>query len=274
MTARFESPPGWELVSVLGEGSCFEVAIVESGGARAIAKRLNARMRAHASRVERTGIEREATTLARLSGGPVPRLLANSEDDAGPFVVETYFQGSTLREHLHGGARAAQMARLVTRVVRRLQSQDVAFVHADLGPDNFILHIEDGLQLIDFSASGFETGDPFAPIGRGTLPYVAPELCRDEAPPSRSTDRYACAVLVGDLLCVGPLCGVRGEAAQLVRVGEGGHDLSELYRSPMPESVRSALARLLAFHPRDRASSLDELADALDDWVDADASTS
>ena len=211
-------------------------------------------------------LDRERTALGLLDGSHAPKLLAAGSDDAGPFVLEAFALGTSLRQLGEGtstlqarGAVAARVARALGELhAARDADGDLALIHGDPAPDHFVVAPNGDVLVIDFGASSSRAAPTPSP-GRGTLPFVAPELCRGEASASQSTDRYALAVVLAELL-VGPkLAARRGEAALLVEIGERGHALDAL--SPLPTALREALRDALAFSAEDRPSDLARLAD-------------
>lgn len=280
-------------MGVLGAGATFTVALVQFHGELRVAKRLSpsARVDAATSPSVPHAIDRERLVLDRWRHPNAPAMVAAGEDAFGPYLVETLLVARGLdnwTSETEGGTapspgnpmrspptlpQRVRVARNIVRVVQALHAvhtPDGAIVHADLSPSNLMVARDSEVGLIDFGASGLSGSRTFGPIGRGTLPYVAPELCRAEQPPSQDTDRYAAAVIVAELLTGERLCGARTDASRLLSIGERGHDLSALERAgSMPTRVREALRELLAAAPADRAPTLHELAWALDSWVDA-----
>jgi len=214
-------------------------------------------------------LDRELRVLGRLDHPNMPRLLQAGEDAHGQFVIETLFEGGSLRPlltPLHGGlARNAALCSALLGLLEDFHAQDAWFTHGDLSPDNFILQPDGAPALIDFGSAAFAS--EVSAIGRGTLPYAAPELCRGEVAPSQITDRYAISVLVAEL-CGAPISPRLGsEAALLVHLGERGHELGALAESDLGSPVATLFRGLLAFDPVERVASLGELRRALTDRV-------
>lgn len=261
----FPAPAGTHLLRELGAGSTFEVALVSTSSGPAIAKRAR-RSLAHEP-VAEDALGREASALRALAGPIVPRLFAEGVDEHGAFVLESVAAGRSLRE-LEGPVRADARARgrIAARVARALASLhdasdeagSIGFVHGDPAPDHFVVTAAEEILVLDFGASTTRSVPAPSP-SRGTLPYVAPELCRGESAASRATDRYALAVILAELF-VGPRLAPRlGEAAMLLRIGEQGHDLAPL--AALPASLRVALAAQLARDPGERPADLAALTD-------------
>lgn len=270
-------------MEVLGAGATFVVALVQFRGELRVAKRLapGTQERVDADTSSLTipnAIERERLVLDAWRHPNAPALVAAGEDAHGPYVIETLLVARGLGDWMTeaSNARDAQRVRVASGIVRvvhalhTVRTREGSIVHADISPSNLMVARDTEVGLIDFGASGLSGSSTFGPIGRGTLPYVAPELCRAEQPPSQITDRYAVAVIVAELLTGARLCAARTEAARLLAIGESGHDLSPLERAnTVPRRVRDALLELLAPTPADRAPTLHDLMWALDSWVDA-----
>ena len=248
----FAAPDGTELVRLLGRGSSFSVAVVAVGGVPAIAKR--ALPGAHFA----VGpVEREQYVLAHVANDGIPRLIDAGTDAAGPYVIESLFEG----EPPIGERAAPAREQLALRVLSLIETlHGAGLVHGDPSRANFISLASGRIALIDFGSSGWLD---VPAVGQGTLPYAAPELCRAETSPSQMTDRYAISVLVAEL-CGVALSGHGVGPAALVEIGERGHDLDALRASDLRPSVRDALAELLAFDPAARPASLAGLRVALE----------
>lgn len=248
----------------MGVGEAFEVALLEHRGEIAIGKRPRPNSPPH--RIP--AIERERRLLSELSSPRTPRLLTAGEDDAGPYVIEQLIAGETLRDAWGAPAVALDLVCAVAELQRetRRDGSLLGWVHADLHPHNLIVDASSRVHVIDFSAAGAE-GLGIPAIGRGTFPFSAPELCRDEAPPSPSSDRYATALCVLELLLGTEALLPRPSPAALVRVGEAGHDLAGITR--LTPALHAPLRALLAFDARDRPADLSALEAALRLVLDA-----
>lgn len=271
----FLAPAGTTVEEVVGRGSVFEVAVVVSSGRRLIAKRPRPELRDNAEAASAIG--REAAVLNHVHDRRVPTVEAAGVDEAGPFLLETLVEGPSFRSlseaasPLPFAARAGLALRAVV-LFRDLHALSDAggplgFAHGDPSPDHLVLASVDDLDvvevgLLDFGSATLRGMPQVAAGARGTLPYVAPELCRGETTPSASTDRYALAVILGHFLTGKRLCKATEEAAMLLEIGDRGHDHSALDGLPAP--VQKALAAHLAFRSTDRPDDLDELARSLE----------
>ncbi len=167
----------------------------------------------------------EARTVARLDHPKiVPVHQFGSEGDR-VFIVSAYIEGQTLRDHLEGVRRSANMPldsteplpanspvnsriRLIwtLKLVRDLcdamaHSHRAGIVHRDLKPSNILLKEGDRPYITDFGiAVCGSTGDPITQVG-GTPRYMAPEQSGDiDAPITPSSDVFALGVVLYELL--------------------------------------------------------------------------
>ena len=197
----FFPPDGTELVEALGNGSLFDVALVRQDGRLLICKRLVPRA-LHA--VEgRAAMVREAKALDLARHPAIPAIVRVGTDERGPFLLETRAYGASITELVEGwyGSGKEAPPLLVRHVahaavaalaeIQELADDEgpLALVHGDLGPDHVLLGPLGQARFIDFGAARFRgMQSDLATRERGTLPFVAPEVARGEAPPSAATD--------------------------------------------------------------------------------------
>lgn len=286
----YAAPEGTELVRRLGAGTMFDVALVREraperhegggGGERRtlVCKRLTSRMVREP--VGRAAIVREAKALLLANHPALPAIVRVGFDPYGPFVLETALEGAPLRGLVEAWrARGKKVPpRLVAHIARASiealaeiheladGARPIELVHGDIGPDHVLLGPLGDVRFIDFGAARFQGMESeLATDDRGTLPYVAPEVARGEAPPSAQADVYALAATLLFLASGGPICRVREEAAMLVEVGERGVRVDLLEEaSAFAEQERSALRAALSIEPKARPASARALLAAFD----------
>lgn len=249
------APPDVEALRSLGVGASFEVALGRRAGAPVVVKRA----RPGAPAVDPSALARERNALRGLAGRRAPALIDAGEDAAGAFVVEAFVDGPPLRAAPASPALALDVVRGL-RALHEAQAADgggLALVHGDVHPHNLLVGAAGEVIWIDFGSAGLLR---VPAIGRGTLPFCAPELCRGDAP-SQATDRYAAALVVAELLLGAALRLPPPSPAALVAIGEAGHELGPLRGLPAP--LASALAAALAFEPAARPPDLAALEAAL-----------
>jgi len=262
----YPAPEGTELVRRLGAGTMFDVALVREEGRVLACKRLTSRMVREA--IGRAALVREAKALALAKHPALPALVRVGSDGHGPFVLETALEGVPLRGLVEAWrARGRSVpARLAAHValaavealadVQELRDEagPIDLVHGDLGPDHVLVGPLGDVRFIDFGAARFRGLDAaLVADDRGTLPYVAPEVARGEAPPSAQADVYALAATILHMVSGGPICRSRDEATMLVEIGEKGVRVDLLdVASALTPSERDALRSALALEPAAR----------------------
>ncbi len=273
----FHAPDGTVLAEALGAGGFFDVALVRDGDALLVCKRLAPRMLREPD--GRASLVREAELLAAVRHAALPMLVRVGADAQGPFVLETYAEGVSLRALSDRWAERsgpvppslfAHVAQAAAEALADLAdladaAGPLGFVHGDLGPDHLIFGPIGEVRVIDLGASRFRDMRALpSPAERGTLPYVAPEIARGEAPPSAAGDVYSLAATLLFLATGAPPCHARDEAARLVEIGERGVRVDAIDSVPwIGRRSRDALRAALAFDPTTRLSRARDLASAL-----------
>jgi serine/threonine protein kinase len=142
-------------------------------------------------------LHRESVALSGATHPAMPRLIADSTEDAVPHLVMEYVDGPALDEELDrvGPMPPAEVAMLGTQVLAVLiDMHRRGLAHLDLKPENVVLR--DGRPVVIDFGSARLIGAP-QPAGRpvGTAGYAAPEqeACR---PISSTMDCYG----VGSIL--------------------------------------------------------------------------
>lgn len=260
----------------IGAGSLFDVRLVREGGREVVEKRILPRFVREPE--ARAALVREAQVLAAVKHHAVPELVRVGTDDRGPFLIETYIHGASIRRIVESwaprggvpGRLAGHLARQAFTALAELSSLEgpggpLHFVHGDIGPDHVVMDPTGDVRLLDFGASRIAALAPaLISEGRGTLPFVAPEIARGDCPPGPAGDVYALAATVLYLGAGQPLCAARDEAAMLLEIGTAGVRTELLARTPFRGVERETLALALALDPRERITDARAIAAAFD----------
>jgi eukaryotic-like serine/threonine-protein kinase len=275
---RFVPPEGTDLVAPLPPGSVFQAARIREGGEVLVCKRLLPRVRAEPA--ARAAMVREASALARARHPALPELRRVGTDAHGPFVIEGLVEGASVRGIVEGWrARGRPVPATLCEHVAVAAAEALAEVHelsgddgpldlshGDLTPDHVILTPVGAIAFVDLGAArwagmdaALETGD------RGTLPFVAPEVARGEAPPGQAADAYGLGATILFLASGGaPLVEAEDEGAMLLEVGERGIGSARCDGAVgLAAGGRAALREALAFDAARRPASARALASAL-----------
>jgi serine/threonine protein kinase len=238
-----------------------------------VVKRLLPRFRREPA--ARAALAREAHVLSAVRHRALPELVRLGTDEHGPFLVETFTVGTSIRRIVDSWSeRGGVPARLAAHVARQAFAALVelaslgalGFVHGDIGPENVFVAPDGDVRLVDFGASRIADLPPgLLGEGRGTLPFAAPEIARGEAPPSAAGDVYSTAATALFLAAGEPLCAAREQAAILLEVGTRGirTELFEKARAFRPAEAK-ALAAALALDPAGRLTSAAAILEAFD----------
>ena len=214
----------------------------------------------------------EARLLAKLSHPnivtvhEIGRYEGKDEFEGATFIVTELVEGITGRKLINSRPRWEDAVDFYRDAARGLAAAHAAgIVHGDLKPSN-ILRDGERARVVDFGLAYIiedEGGDnPEYRRGKGTLPYMAPELL-DAGAGGPLADQWA-------------LCVSLWETLEGVRPFDGQTPLSLLENieaqhfnvkssTAMPPRLRTALRKGLAVDPAQRWPSMQALADELDE---------
>jgi len=265
----FSAPKGTELVRLLGGGSVFEVALVEAGEDKLVCKRLAPL--ALASREGRAAMIREARLLSMINHPALPKLVRVGNDAKGPFFLETFVEGTSLRSLAEGWQKRGKKtpATLVRHIallafealaeIAELQDAEgpLDVVHGDLSPDHILLGPLGEVSFVDLGAARFRNLEPELDTDdRGTLPYAAPEVARGETKPGQTQDVYALAASLVWLAAGESLSEAQTEAAQLAEIATRGVRREIIHHAEdLDQPTRDALFAALDPDPSARSKS-------------------
>ena len=138
----------------------------------------------------------------------------------------------------------------------------LGFVHGDISPDNLFFEPPATVTFIDFSSASWREGrEPPHAGDRGTVPYAAPELLRQETRATAECDTYALAATLLAVAVGPPLVRATEEAARLFEAATEGVLWKRIEeRADLPAELRSALGEALQYEQARRLSSSRELA--------------
>lgn len=250
----FAAPLGTQFVRLLGGGSVFQVGLVRSRDQELVCKRLAP----HALETHegRAAMVREAKLLSLVEHAALPRLVHVGIDGRGPFFLETFVLGTSLRQVTEAWVsqdkplpptlvrHIALMALEALAAIHELTDSKgrLDVVHGDITPDHVIFSPVGDVRFVDLGAARFRDLDADVDTDdRGTVPYTAPEIVRGAAKPGQTTDMYAlCATLLwfatGKELCAGTT-----DAARVAEVATRGIRRELVERmpgfSPMEQAV-------------------------------------
>lgn len=238
---------------LLGGGSVFQVGLVRVRDREVVCKRLA--HHALETREGRAAMVREAKLLSLVDHPALPHLLRVGTDAHGPFFLETYVLGTSLRSLAQAwSAKGKPLPHTLVRHIVMAALDALAdvheladkqgplnIVHGDINPDHVVFGPIGDVRFVDLGAARFRGLDPEVDTeDRGTVPYAAPEVVRGDEKPGQTTDIYAlCATLLW-FATMEPLCTASTDAAMLAEVAQRG-------------VRRELVERMVAFEPHERA---------------------
>ena len=189
---------------------------------------------------------REAEILKILHHENIIAFYDTGTQDDIVYTVMEYVDGTSLDrtnwKTLFPGKTPDQSAALIILQAARglAYAHSQGIVHRDVKPANILLTKSGSVRLSDFDLAGGENS-PDAPPTGGTMKYMAPERLIDQQCPAANSpkvDQYS--------------------------LGKTFFDMLDENSSPVLLAIaKKAMARI----PDDRFSSLDEMADAIEDWL-------
>lgn len=272
----------YRLISVLGEGGFGKVYQAEdtfAGNALVAIKSINLSGLSATQMIEATdGFNREVQLLSNLSHPHLPRIHDHFTDPEHWYLVLDFIPGESLErfmqvhqnyQHLPDGtgftpggpltlAEIFDLALQLCDVLGYLHAHRPPIIFRDLKPSNIMRTPPGQHFLIDFGiARHFKPGQAKDTIPFGSPGYAAPEQYGREQTTPRA-DIYSLGALLHHLLT--------------------GHDPAEngFAFAPLPElppalqGLDAFLRKMLAMHPEERPSSMDEIRDELEyfmSWV-------
>jgi serine/threonine protein kinase len=215
---------------------------------------------------DRNGFLTEARTLAHLVHSHIVRVLDYGILHDVPFLVMDYAPNGSLRHHYPKGTRLPLHTAVsyVKQIASALEyAHNHKLIHRDIKPENILLGHDNQLLLSDFGIAVVARSSLSQSMQEvvGTVAYMAPEQV--EGKPRPASDQYALAILVYEWLC-----GERPFHGSLTEIAT-----QQLLTNPpllrervpdLPLTVEQVILRALAKDPKQRYSTIDGFAHALE----------
>jgi serine/threonine-protein kinase len=224
---------------------------------------------------------REARIMSHLSHPSIVSVMDFAAEDGSYLLVLDYVHGFHLGQWNRYTKRAERVfpADLAIHIVcnvldalhyahteRGADDKPLGIVHRDVSPGNVLIDVDGSVKLADFGIARMHSDHTEQTTDQGLIKgkfgYMAPELL-SRADPSPSTDLYAAAVVLHELL-VGQN-ELRGETIErtLARILHHIPSSVRLARSDAPEGLDDVLAQALAKRPENRFKDAAAFAAAL-----------
>lgn len=222
---------------------------------------------------------REARLLSLVDHPALPQLVRVGNDAHGPFFLETFISGTSLRELVRGWfAQDKPIPALLVKhiVVASFEAladvHDLAdaqgsldVVHGDISPDHVVFGPLGQVRFVDLGAARFrELETDVDTDDRGTVPYAAPEVVRGDVKPGQTSDVYALCATLLSFATGKDLCEASTDAARVAEVAAQGirRDLVEFLPGFAPHE-RAVFRAALDPDPTQRMTGARRILDAL-----------
>jgi serine/threonine protein kinase len=191
-----------------------------------------------------------------------------------PFLIMEYLSHGTMRTRHPKGSRVPieTVVSYVKQIANALQYiHENNLVHRDVKPENILLGIREELLLSDFGimAVAHSTGSLVEQGFAGTVAYMAPEQIQKR--PRRESDQYALGITVYEWLCgTHPFEKVETPSYVDANLKMQYHHLHTPppalrdQHSAIPSRIESVVLKALAKDPKDRWTSVQSFATALE----------
>ena len=274
----------YRVVRAIGRGGMGVIYLARSEGAAGFVKPFVIKQAAPETKAGGdmmiTQLGREARIMSNLRHPNIVSVIDFAEEDGSALLVLDYVQGYNLgqwRKYVQQRDKDFPAELAIHVVERVLAALDYAhgltrsdgvplgIVHRDISPGNVLLDVDGQIKLADFGVARMSSDRTESSDGhliKGKISYMAPELLA-QAPPSPSTDVYACAVMLHELLVGRNEFKADTVPTTAVRVMQHVPTLASASRSDVQPELDRVVRKALAKSPGERFASAREFATAL-----------
>lgn len=272
------------LLGAGGMGAVYEATREDLGQMRVAVKILHASLASDEGLLAR--FRREAETVGQVNHPNIVRILDFRAVEGEPaYLVMEFLDGVSLRQAMarHIDFSAKRIVFIASQMLAALSAVHRAqVIHRDIKPENVLLTSVSGLgdivKLLDFGVAkqlAIAPGSTLTQTGTvlGTPTYMAPEQARG-APIDRRSDLYAVGAIMYEALAgAAPYTGDNYNALLFAILQGKPVPLSEL-RSDLDPNLVAVVSRSMATDPDARFQTADEMAQALEPWLNYEAPAS
>jgi serine/threonine protein kinase len=273
----------YRVVRAIGRGGMGVIYLARSEGAAGFVKPFVIKQAAPEVEQGETMIAqlaREARIMSNLRHPSIVSVIDFAAEGRSYLLVLDYVQGYNLgqwRKFVQHSGREfpAELALHIVESVldaldyahrlTRSDGEPLDIVHRDVSPGNVLLDMDGHVKLADFGVARMSSDHTSISEGKtmkGKISYMAPELFAHEAP-TPSSDVYACAVMLHELLVGRNEFKADTVPMTAIRVLRHVPSFVSSVRSDVSAELDGVLQRALAKTPSERFASARELADAL-----------
>jgi serine/threonine protein kinase len=220
--------------------------------------------------------QREVETIARLSHPNIVMAFDADEGKAGPFLVMEFVNGRDLASEVasRGALSVADTVDCILQAARGLEyAHSQGIVHRDIKPANLMRDVSGtvkvadlGLARLNSPAGGPGSNTSLTQAGGivGTMDYISPEQALDSTSIDQRADIYSLGCTVHFLLTARAPYEAGSIMALLLKHREATIPSLCAARPDTPLELDSLFRKMLAKRPEDRATTMTEVAEALE----------
>ena len=233
---------------------------------------------------------REARITSQLRHPDIVSVIDFERDGVSYVMVLEYVHGYDMRRwerFVHkqrGGFDAENVAYVMIKTLEALHYAHTLrapdgsprqVIHRDISPANVLVDLDGHIKLTDFGIARMDAEEVTVVTSgmqiKGKLPYVAPEMFRG-APPSVTTDVYACGVMLHELVLGKNEFRAVNALETLALAAEHIATRLDVARPDVPKALADAVNKALCKDPTQRFQSALEFAQALRDALGGEIS--
>lgn len=217
---------------------------------------------------------REAELMAQLDVPGILPIYEVGEHDGAPYFSMKLAEGGSLAERIAAlRGKFDTIARLLANVAHAVdRAHRGGVLHRDLKPSNIVFDTDDQALVTDFGLArhlGADSSLTGAEALIGTPRYVAPEVITDPgAELTPAVDVYGLGAILYELLTGQPPFAELTPLQVLHEVASRAPVSPRALNPAVPPDLETICLRCLEKRPRDRYTSAQEFARALEDWLD------
>lgn len=277
----------YRLLSKIGQGGMGAVHLAVARGPANVLKLLVvkelAAVLAEASSARELFLA-EARLTTRFAHPNVVQTFEVLVDERGTLhLVMEYVEGQTLAALLGSEGRASLGLELLVRILvsalrglhyaHELTDYDgspLGVVHRDISPGNVMVSYDGQVKVLDFGVARVGAVNELSESGvfRGTVRYASPEQAGCEQLDRRS-DLFGVGVMLWEVLAGRRLWEGQNDTQVLIALVNGEIPALPARVSAATPALADVVRKALAFDREQRFSSAKEMADTLEDWLDA-----